>query len=118
MIRYPSLKEFVPGWLSATPVAGVVARLDEPTRAAILQEVKTSLQPYQDDDGVAAPIEAHVALLATSRRAILFRFPLAGTSADRSISVGSPTAGWSGPAAPAAAWTLGRRVDGYEHRDA
>ena len=60
MIRYPSLEEFVPGYLSATPVAGVVAKLDEPTRAAILQEVKTSLQPHLDDDGLAAPIEAHV----------------------------------------------------------
>lgn len=60
MIRYPSLEEFVPGYLSATPVAGVVGTLDEPTRAAILREVKTSLQPYMEDDGLAAPIEAHV----------------------------------------------------------
>jgi ubiquinone/menaquinone biosynthesis C-methylase UbiE len=60
MIRYPSLEEFVPGYLSATPVAGVIAKVDEPTRAAILEEVKTSLQPYVDDDGLAAPIEAHV----------------------------------------------------------
>jgi hypothetical protein len=62
MIRYPSLEECVPGYLSATPVAGMVAKLDEPTRAAILEEVKTSLQPYIDDDGLAAPIEAHVIL--------------------------------------------------------
>jgi ubiquinone/menaquinone biosynthesis C-methylase UbiE len=59
MIRYPSLDEFVPEYLSATPVAGIIAKLDQPTRAAILQEVKTSLQPYVDDDGLAAPIEAH-----------------------------------------------------------
>ena len=59
MIRYPSLDEFVPGYLSATPAAGIIAKLDQPTRAAILQEVKTSLQPYVDDDGLAAPIEAH-----------------------------------------------------------
>ena len=60
IIRYPSLEEFVPGYLSATPVSGVAATLDEPTRAAILREIKTSLQPYLDDDGLAAPIEAHV----------------------------------------------------------
>jgi ubiquinone/menaquinone biosynthesis C-methylase UbiE len=60
MIRYPSLDEFVPGYLSATPVAGMIAKLDQSTRAAILQEVKTSLRPYVDDDGLAAPIEAHV----------------------------------------------------------
>jgi ubiquinone/menaquinone biosynthesis C-methylase UbiE len=60
MIRHPSLDEFVPGYLSATPVAEVAASLDESSRAAILQEIKMSLQPYMDDDGLAAPIEAHV----------------------------------------------------------
>jgi hypothetical protein len=60
MIRYPSLEEFVPGYLSATPVSGVAATLDGSTRAAILREVETSLQAYLDDDGLAAPIEAHV----------------------------------------------------------
>jgi ubiquinone/menaquinone biosynthesis C-methylase UbiE len=62
MIRYPSLEEAVPGYPSATPVAAVAATLDEPTRAAILRDIKTSLQPYMDDDGLAAPIEAHVAV--------------------------------------------------------
>ena len=60
MIRYPSLDEFVPGYLSATPVAGVAASLDESSRAAILNDIKTTLKPYIDDDGLAAPIEAHV----------------------------------------------------------
>ena len=60
MIRYPSLKEFVPGYLSATPVAQVAASLDEPTRGTILREIETSLQAYLDDGGLAAPIEAHV----------------------------------------------------------
>jgi len=60
MIRYPSLEEFVPGYLSATPVAAVAATLDEPTRAAVLRRIRTSLEPYMDDNGLAAPIEAHV----------------------------------------------------------
>jgi ubiquinone/menaquinone biosynthesis C-methylase UbiE len=60
MIRYSTVEEFLPGYLSATPVAGVVATLDGPTRAGILREVKKSLQAYLDDDGLAAPIEAHV----------------------------------------------------------
>jgi hypothetical protein len=62
VIRYPSLKEFVSGYLSATPVAQVAATLDEPTRVAIHREIETSLQAYLDDAGVAAPIEAHVVL--------------------------------------------------------
>ena len=60
MIRHASLEEFVPGYLSATPVAGVLATLEEPTRAAILQEVKTLLHAYVDDDGLAVPIEAYI----------------------------------------------------------
>lgn len=64
MIRYPSLEEFVPRYLSATPVAGVAATLDERTRGAILREVKASLQAYLDDDGLGAPIEAHVVVAA------------------------------------------------------
>src|SRR5262245_21621262 len=60
VIRYPSLKEFVSGYLSATPVAQVAATLDEPTREAIIREIETSLLAYLDDEGLAAPIEAHV----------------------------------------------------------
>ena len=54
----------MPGYLSATPVAGVVAALEEPTRAAILQEVTTLLHAYVDDDGLAVPIEAHLVVAA------------------------------------------------------
>jgi hypothetical protein len=60
MIRHASLEAFVPGYLSATPVAGVVATLKEATREAILQEVETLLHVYMDDDGLAVPIEAHI----------------------------------------------------------
>src|SRR5262245_34608362 len=42
VIRYPSLKEFVSGYLSATPVAQVAATRDEPTRAAITRGVEPS----------------------------------------------------------------------------
>jgi hypothetical protein len=45
MIRYPSLDEFVPGYLSATPVAGVAASLAESSCAAILDDIKTTLNP-------------------------------------------------------------------------
>jgi transposase len=41
MMRQASLEEFVPGYLSATLVAGGRAPLEEPIRAAILQEVNT-----------------------------------------------------------------------------
>ena len=62
MIRYRSLAEFVPGYLSATPVASTVAGLDAGVQGAILQDVTDALRPHMDGGGLAAPIEAHVVL--------------------------------------------------------
>jgi hypothetical protein len=59
--RYPSLQDFVLGYLSGTPMAGAVAALDEKTRTAMVEHVCTSLRAYVDDDGMAAPWEAHLA---------------------------------------------------------
>jgi ubiquinone/menaquinone biosynthesis C-methylase UbiE len=64
MIRYPSLEDFVPRYLSATPVAGAVAKLDAATRDSLLGDIKRALQPYIDDDGLAAPIEAYIVVAA------------------------------------------------------
>jgi hypothetical protein len=60
LIRYGSLEEFLPGYLAATPMAGQVAALDDATRTAMFDEITTALQPYTDDDGLAAPMECHV----------------------------------------------------------
>ena len=65
MIRYPALAECVPGYLSATPVAAVAASFGASSRAALLQEIETTLTPYIDDDGLAAPIEAHTVVAHT-----------------------------------------------------
>jgi hypothetical protein len=58
--RYPSLEDFVLGYLSGTPMAGAVAALDDKTRTAMFEHVRTSLRAYVDDDGMAAPWEAHL----------------------------------------------------------
>jgi ubiquinone/menaquinone biosynthesis C-methylase UbiE len=58
--RYPSLEDFVLGYLSGTPMAGAVAALDEKTRTAMVEHVRTLLRAYVDDDGMAAPWEAHL----------------------------------------------------------
>jgi hypothetical protein len=65
LIRYPSLEEYVLGYLSATPIARDIAAMDDTARAALLQEVTTALRRYVDDDGLAAPIESHVVLAQT-----------------------------------------------------
>ena len=61
LTRYPSLAEFVLGYVSGTPMAGAVAALDEANRAAMVEQVCSRLRDYVDDDGMAAPWEAHLA---------------------------------------------------------
>jgi hypothetical protein len=48
------------GYLSGTPMASAVAALDEMTRRAMVEHVCTSLRDYVDDEGMAAPWEAHL----------------------------------------------------------
>src|SRR5262249_17324385 len=60
LTRYPSLEEYVLGYLSGTPMAPAVAALDDTSRSAMLKHISTSLQSHVDDDGLAAPWESHV----------------------------------------------------------
>lgn len=60
-IRHASLAEYVPGYLSATPVASVVASLDAEAQGKITADVRDALAAYRTGDGLAAPIEAHLA---------------------------------------------------------
>jgi ubiquinone/menaquinone biosynthesis C-methylase UbiE len=60
LTRYPSLQEYVLGYLSGSPMAGAVAALNDTARTAMVEHVCTSLQAYVDDDGMAAPWEAHL----------------------------------------------------------
>jgi hypothetical protein len=64
-IRLPSLEAFVLGHLSGSPVAGAVAALSEDQRAALAKQVKMTLQPYADGDGVAVPDEINIAMAQT-----------------------------------------------------
>jgi SAM-dependent methyltransferase len=65
LIRYPSLEEYVLGYLSATPIARDIAAMDDTARAALLQDVTTALRGSVDDDGLAAPTESHVVVAHT-----------------------------------------------------
>jgi hypothetical protein len=60
-IRHASTAEYVPGYISATPVAAAVAGLDKEAQAKITTDVRDALAAYRVGDGIAAPIEAHVA---------------------------------------------------------
>ena len=62
MVRYSSVEDFLPRWLSATPVAGPIGALSAEERTRLVATVRERLGDYVDDDGLAAPSEAHVAL--------------------------------------------------------
>jgi ubiquinone/menaquinone biosynthesis C-methylase UbiE len=61
-IRHASVAEYVPGYISATPVAAAVAGLDREGQEKIITDVRDALAAYRVGDGLAAPIEAHVAI--------------------------------------------------------
>jgi ubiquinone/menaquinone biosynthesis C-methylase UbiE len=65
LMRYPSLVEYLPGYLAATPMAGAVAALDDARRTVLFRELQTALRPYVDDTGLAVPMECHVVVAQT-----------------------------------------------------
>jgi SAM-dependent methyltransferase len=60
LTRYPSLPEYVLGYLSGSPMAEAVAALDDTARGAMVQHVCAALREYVDDDGMAAPWESYL----------------------------------------------------------
>jgi SAM-dependent methyltransferase len=61
-LRHPAPAEFIAGQLAATPLAGAVAALDAAAQVALRHDILATLRPYTDDEGLAVPIEAHVAM--------------------------------------------------------
>ena len=59
-IRYPSPEQFILGFMQSTPTASAIAALGESSRKAMVQEIVEALEPYIDDDGIAAPMECNV----------------------------------------------------------
>ena len=64
--RFPSVVEFLRYEVLASPLAEPVGRLDAEERDALVADLEAVLEPYVDDDGLALPIESHVALATTS----------------------------------------------------
>ncbi len=56
----PPAREFLPGHLSALPVAGEIAALPESARAALIEDLCTALNPYADEDGLRLPGVVHM----------------------------------------------------------
>jgi len=61
-LHYASPDEFVQTYISATPLADVLAQAEEAKSAAVLVEVSAALQPYLDETGLVFPIESQLIL--------------------------------------------------------
>lgn len=59
-LQFPSPVEFVRRYVSGSPLAGPVAQTSEDARNALLDEMRRGLQEYENDEGVAFPIETHL----------------------------------------------------------
>ena len=62
MVRFPSPEEFIRRQVASSPLAGPVSQVDSTTWAALIEDVGNRLHAYMDDDGLAFPIEAYLAV--------------------------------------------------------
>jgi ubiquinone/menaquinone biosynthesis C-methylase UbiE len=60
ILHYPSSNEFVLRYAAGSPLAAVVAGVDETARSALLTEVADRLGSHIDDHGLAFPIETNI----------------------------------------------------------
>jgi ubiquinone/menaquinone biosynthesis C-methylase UbiE len=61
-LTFPSPEEFVKRYVAASPLASIVARAENKSQQALLDNVRNALQPYVKPDGFAFPIETHFVL--------------------------------------------------------
>lgn len=59
-LRYSSPEEFVRTYVISTPLANLLAQVEEARRTALVAEVSVALQPYIDGDGLVFPIESQM----------------------------------------------------------
>jgi ubiquinone/menaquinone biosynthesis C-methylase UbiE len=60
MARFPSLEEFLPGYISVFPFAKQIADMPDEDQRTMLAEIRKSLLTFSDDYGLAAPMESHI----------------------------------------------------------
>lgn len=59
--RFSSVEDFLHRYLSALPIAGIIAGLPAERRAAIAADVNDSVGDYLDEEGLVFPTEIHLA---------------------------------------------------------
>ena len=61
MVRFPSVEHFVRSYVTGSPLAGHVAKVSDDGRAALLMDTASALASFVTAEGLAFPIEAHLA---------------------------------------------------------
>ena len=62
MVRFASTEAFVRYQVSGSPLASHVAAVDDTARQTLVKEVSQAVQGYVNDEGLAFPIEGHIAI--------------------------------------------------------
>ena len=61
MVRFPSVEHLVRSYVAGSPLAAHVAKISDDARAALVVDTASALASYVTDEGLAFPIEAHLA---------------------------------------------------------
>jgi ubiquinone/menaquinone biosynthesis C-methylase UbiE len=62
MVRFASPEALVQYQVAGSPLAGHVAQADDAVREALIRDVTAAMEDYLNDEGVAFPIEGHIAV--------------------------------------------------------
>jgi SAM-dependent methyltransferase len=60
LLRYGSPEEFVRTYIISTPLAGLLAQVEEAKWMALVTDVSVALQPYLDGKSLVFPIESQI----------------------------------------------------------
>lgn len=61
IVRFPSVEHFVRSYVAGSPLAGHVAKVSDNARNELIRDTESMLAPYLSTEGLAFPIEAHLA---------------------------------------------------------
>jgi hypothetical protein len=67
IMEFPSVQEFVRRYVAATPLAEIMADVEEHVRGAIADDVANDLKAYVTRGSLKFPIESHLLLACCGR---------------------------------------------------
>ena len=61
MVRFPSVAHLIRSYVAGSPLADQVAKVSDAARSALIRDTESALAAYVSAEGLAFPIEAHLA---------------------------------------------------------